>query len=167
VGLPVTEEAVLLALRKLERAHLLMEKLGTASELTRRDVLRKAGRLGVCAAVTPLVASALIPVAAAALSPECTGQTCGFFTPGCSSNRSCLCWSVCSGGGICTPDAPCEGAGSNPDCGPGNTCAPGRVCVCNTCCTSPKCVAVADICTPASVSAFTALPGQLTQAGGR
>ena len=68
VGSPVDQAAVRLALRKLERAHLLMEKVGTAKPMTRREMLQKAGQLSAAAMVTPIVASALVPVAAAAAS---------------------------------------------------------------------------------------------------
>jgi hypothetical protein len=74
VGTPVTEAAVWLALRKLERAHLLMERIGSSDAMTRRQLIGQAGRLGAAAVATPIVLSALVPVSAAAIS-VCSGTS--------------------------------------------------------------------------------------------
>src|SRR5205807_232216 len=72
VGTPVSEAAVLLALRKLERAHLLAEKLGAIEPMTRRQVLGKAGRFGAAAMIaTPVVLSTAVPGAAAGICSAC------------------------------------------------------------------------------------------------
>jgi hypothetical protein len=84
-GLPVNQAAILQALRKLERAHLLMEKVGTVRPMTRREMLAKAGQIGAAAAAAPLVVSALIPTAAAAAS-GCSGLGAT-----CASGPGCVC----------------------------------------------------------------------------
>jgi hypothetical protein len=84
-GVPIDEAAVLLALRKLEAAHLLQQNLEISGAMTRREALRKAGRYGAAALVaTPIIASALVPVAAAAAS-VCVGPS----SPGSSAGATC------------------------------------------------------------------------------
>jgi hypothetical protein len=86
LGIPISKAAVQSALRQLEQAHLLTESAtGIEGSFSRREVLRKAGQYGAAAVVaTPIIASALIPVAAAATSvcvgprpPSTAGATCG------------------------------------------------------------------------------------------
>jgi hypothetical protein len=74
VGVPVDQGAIWVALSKLEKANLLLGKVSTAGAMTRRDMLGKAGRYGAMAVATPLIASALVPMAAAAAS-ACVGTT--------------------------------------------------------------------------------------------
>ncbi len=81
VGHRLDVPAVWLALRKLERAHLLTERINDISPMTRREMLGKAGRFGAAAMATPLIASALVPVAAAAASPP--GTNCSPTSPFC------------------------------------------------------------------------------------
>jgi hypothetical protein len=90
LGSLVDEAAVELALRQLDQAHLLVERFaGSGPSVSRREMLRKARRLGVAAVAAPVVLSALVPQAAAAQSciglnqicqiggtPCCTGLTC-------------------------------------------------------------------------------------------
>jgi hypothetical protein len=81
VGHQLDMPGVWLALRKLERAHLLTERINDTSPMTRREMLGKAGRFGAAAMATPLIASALVPVAAAAASPP--GTNCSPTSPFC------------------------------------------------------------------------------------
>jgi hypothetical protein len=166
IGTPVPPEAVWLALRKLERAHLLLDKVG-GSPLTRREMLGKSARYGAMAMATPLIASALVPVAAAAVSPACTGQVCFEFTGGCNSRADCFCWTRFDLGGLCTPDFFCNDP-DHPTCGPGNSCPGGSVCVINTCCGEGKCVPLSLECVPGVVSQpLTVSVGQTSAAGRR
>ncbi len=147
IGTPIDQEAVWLALLKLERAHLLMEKLGVVGPMTRREVLGKAGKYGAAAMATPLIASALVPAAAAAQSivepPFCARATCGSFIP-CSTNPDCVC--VAFGGpsgrgDICLPGS--TQCSTLVPCNPTDlSCPSGSVCVINTCCNGPVCVPV-------------------------
>jgi Coenzyme PQQ synthesis protein D (PqqD) len=69
VGTPVSEAAVWLALRQLERANLLTGKLASIEPMTRRHLLHQAGKFGAAAALaTPMVMSAIVPAAAATCS---------------------------------------------------------------------------------------------------
>jgi Coenzyme PQQ synthesis protein D (PqqD) len=81
VGHRLDTAAVWLALRKLERANLLIGKITDISPMTRREMLGKAGRIGAAAIATPLIASALVPIAAAAASPP--GTNCSPSSPFC------------------------------------------------------------------------------------
>jgi coenzyme PQQ synthesis protein D (PqqD) len=123
LGLPIDEGAVWLALRRLESAHLLVGTIDRAEGVSRREMLRKAGRVGMAAVATPVVASVLVPVAAAAASgpsglPACGdgkserirragskssgGQGKSDDEAGCSSvNSSCVCSKTTSGERVC------------------------------------------------------------------
>jgi hypothetical protein len=70
LGVSIDESTIRLALKELELAHLLAEKLedDDQTKVNRRQVLRKAGRWGAAAVAAPLVVSALVPTAAAAVS---------------------------------------------------------------------------------------------------
>ncbi len=73
LGVDIDESAIWLALRRLDSAHLLVGTTDAFNAVSRRQVLRTAGRIGILAAVTPLISSALVPTAAAAASlPVCT-----------------------------------------------------------------------------------------------
>jgi hypothetical protein len=148
IGTPVDQTAVVNAIRKLERAHLLLDKVRAVGPLTRRQMLTKSGKLGAAAIVTPLIASAFVPVAAAAASviihPECTGATCGTFTECSSGNPDCVCGSICGPGGpggICVPGS--TSCGSLLPCAPDLSCLAGSVCACGSCCGIPVCVPIA------------------------
>jgi hypothetical protein len=67
VGAPVGKGGISLALRKLERAHLLVYGV-EGDDLTRRQMLGKASRLAGATLAVPIVVSALVPTAAAAAS---------------------------------------------------------------------------------------------------
>ena len=96
---PTGEAAVRLALRKLERAHLLLNGISTADAMTRRDALRTAGRFGLAAMVaTPMIASTMVPAAAAA-SSVCRGPIPG-------SSVSAPCGSTCQCLKTMTPTGP-------------------------------------------------------------
>jgi coenzyme PQQ synthesis protein D (PqqD) len=91
IGMPIDQAAVVVALRKLERAHLLLDKLAIAGPMTRREALQKAGRYGAAVAVaTPIIASALVPVAAAAAS-VCVGPNSPGSTAGATCGATCQC----------------------------------------------------------------------------
>jgi hypothetical protein len=70
IGSPIGETAIWAALRQLEHADLLAQRLDDVGGKTlgRREMLRKAGQIGAAAAITPVVASILVPTAAAAAS---------------------------------------------------------------------------------------------------
>lgn len=90
LGLPVDEQAVRLALVRLEKAHLLDEPLGLTLYTSRRELLRTLGR--AAAVVVPLVTAITVPTSAQAASPcipfgaPCTGS--GQCCPGLSCNAS-------------------------------------------------------------------------------
>jgi hypothetical protein len=149
IGAPISEAAVWLALRKLERAHLLAEGLASTEPITRRRVLSQAGRFGAAAMIaTPIVLSATVPAAAAAASCSAIqgvfqcGTGCVCVKPAGENTRQCF-TTAASGtkahGTICASDS---------DCGAGSTCktdtATGTLwCTCNTtsdCPGSSKCI---------------------------
>src|SRR6266852_1102174 len=148
IGIPVDTTAVVNAIRKLERAHLLLDKVVATGRLTRREMLTRSGKFGAAAMATPLIASALVPVAAAAASVpihhECDGATCATFKPCSSSNGDCVCAQLGAPygpGGICVPGSTsCAVVGP---CAPDGTCPSGDVCVINTCCGQPVCIPAA------------------------
>jgi coenzyme PQQ synthesis protein D (PqqD) len=136
LGAQIDHTAVVSAIRKLERAHLLLDKVGTLGPMTRREILGKGGKLGAAAMVTPLIASALVPVAAAAASPgACTNPVacvtfCGTGTPG-----TCGCFPTTEGGAWCGQGIACataEHCTTSADCPTGSrctaTCCGGTIC---------------------------------------
>jgi len=68
IGAVIDQSAVVKAIRKLDKARLLVDKFTATGPMTRRQLLGTGGKLGAAAMVTPLIASALVPVAAAAAS---------------------------------------------------------------------------------------------------
>lgn len=121
MGFPIDKESVALALRKLEKAHLLLEMVASSNPMTRREMLGKAGKLGATAMATPLIVSALVPIAAAATSPSCAVacSTCGSI-PHCGPSGTCLCTtSISTGACLC---------GENFVCGTTATCASDEDC---------------------------------------
>jgi hypothetical protein len=147
VGAPVSEAAVWLALRKLERAHLLAERIGSSDAMTRRELLGQAGRFGAAAVAAPIVISALVPVSAAALSTcAASGGVRACTTAGAGG---CVCLQTAAsptGPGQCAQSAPnpatvCTvGAAGDTACatlvGAGSTCTTlsgvGSFCTCST-----------------------------------
>ena len=80
LGSPVTEEMVWLALDRLEKEHLLQDRLvrpDKALQITRRQMLRKAALVGGATLLLPVVQSMVAPTPAMALSLGCAtrGQT--------------------------------------------------------------------------------------------
>jgi len=142
VGVAIDEAAVLSALRKLERANLLLEKAVAVGPMTRREILRKGGKLGAAAAVTPLIASALVPMAAAAQSDLCAQGTvcatlilcgnggpfgvCDCFQRAGTGNGFCGQSILCATATTCTTDADCP-AGA-PVCTTNTCCGPQGIC---------------------------------------
>ena len=100
MGVAADADHVRVALRALDRVHLLRHAgspAPTAGRLTRRELVR---RLGVAAAL-PIVTSVLAPTpaeAAATCVTDCTGQPFG--TP-CSSTAPANCLCTCDGAGNC------------------------------------------------------------------
>jgi len=75
LGAPVTEEMVWLALDRLEKEHLLQERLirpETAMQITRRQMLRKAALAGGATLLLPVVQSMVAPTPAMAMSIGCS-----------------------------------------------------------------------------------------------
>lgn len=167
VGAPITDAAIWLALRKLERAHLLAERIGSSEPMTRRQMLGKAGRLGAAAVAAPVVVSALVPVAAAAATP-CSpavvcgaGGTCACFntvgnvgltcltsgvdtvhSPACVSGVTNCATLTGNAGSVCAKDTSsglffCT-CTANANC-PGGFCASNTSDFCHTTCAAPSC----------------------------
>lgn len=100
-GLPMTEEMVWLALDRLEKEHLLQDRLvrpEAAGQITRRQMLRKAALVGGATLLLPVVQSIIAPTPAMALSIGCAtrGQT---VQPG----RPCCNGLTEARGGRCVP----------------------------------------------------------------
>ena len=77
LGSPVTEEMVWLALDRLEKEHLLQDRLvrpGEALQITRRQMLRKAALVGGATLLLPVVQSMVAPTPAMAMSVGCAGR---------------------------------------------------------------------------------------------
>ena len=82
-------EIVQFALRQLDRAHLLEDRLEeTSGQITRQQLLRKAGKTGAAVALLPVVASIVSPTIAAAASCVPKGSSCSGLTSCCSG---CAC----------------------------------------------------------------------------
>jgi hypothetical protein len=140
IGASIEAAAILTALRRLERANLLVGKISSSGPMTRRDLLVKGGKLGAAAAVTPLIASALVPIAAAAASPTCSqAGSCGNFQDHICAHApngtTCYCWQTAEGGTFCGGDFFCPPVSN---CNVSGDC-PGTACVVNTCCGIPAC----------------------------
>jgi hypothetical protein len=134
IGGPIDQVAIVGALRKLQAARLLLDKAIGKGPLTRREMLAKSGKLGAAAVVTPLIASALVPAAAAAASQHFTCTTvgvCGNFTfcgPDCACFESDSPSPFCFNDFFCDTAVPCN---THADCP-----LPGSFCTVNTCCGS-------------------------------
>ncbi len=87
IGSPIDESTILQALQQLERARLLaggLEQFG-GKTVGGRELLKKTGQLGAAATIAPVVASILVPTAAAAASavtPFATFSGLAFYTGG-------------------------------------------------------------------------------------
>ena len=91
---PIDEAMVRLALRQLGRAHLLegpRDGWADGSRQTRRDLLRKAARIGLIAAAVPAVLSLVAPTPVAAASAPCGAA--------CANNGACT--GLADAGGAC------------------------------------------------------------------
>jgi hypothetical protein len=93
LGAPIEAEVVWLALRQLDRAHLLRDPLTPPADisLSRQELLRKVGLGGIGLVALPAVASILAPAAAAAASCVPDGLPCrlGGVILACCSGRPC------------------------------------------------------------------------------
>ena len=92
LGSPVTEEMVWLALDRLEKEHLLQDRLvrpEEALQITRRQMLRKAALVGGATLLLPVVQSMVAPTPAMAVSLGCAtrGQTTQPGRPCCAGLR--------------------------------------------------------------------------------
>jgi len=102
LGVPLDEELVWLALDRLDKAHLLQERLARptcGSEVTRRQVMRKLGMVGGLSLLLPVVTSMVAPTPAMAESTFCS--TTGGVTKCCTLTFSCYTAGLtgpCSGG---------------------------------------------------------------------
>jgi hypothetical protein len=139
IGVPIDHAAVLSALRKLERAHLLLGKVADTGPMTRREILRKGGKLSAAVAVTPLIVSALVPVAAAAASPShvCSpGGICGAVST-CGATGACVCFLTVENRGFCHLPESCGGLQS---CSSTLQCPTGMACVVTCCGAQAVCI---------------------------
>ena len=89
LGSPVTEEMIWLALDRLEKEHLLQDRLvrpEEALQITRRQMLRKAALVGGATLLLPVVQSMAAPTPAMAISIGCAtrGQTTQVGRPCCN-----------------------------------------------------------------------------------
>jgi Coenzyme PQQ synthesis protein D (PqqD) len=165
LGTSIDKAAVELALRKLEEANLLTEKPGVTSAVTRRQMLKKAGQLGAGAVMTPLVASTLVPMAAAAASPAaCTTPfACGISrtfcqTPFCSlfSRLACICVGTTEGTVRCANT--CIACGVAKPCASSADCAtvgPDAFCWQTSCCGNICVVPCGESFAPSTVAPGT------------
>lgn len=87
LGVPADEALVRLAIDRLRRAYLLEPSSARPDPLTRREWVRRVGRLGLAAGLVPVVTSIVAPTAAQAataidpmdcrnLLPPCSGAPC-------------------------------------------------------------------------------------------
>lgn len=162
---PVSQEAVLLALRMLEEAGLLLTPVAPSvysPRQSRRDLLRRAAITGTLA--VPAIVSISAPHAAAATSTcpggiFCNGACCYGGT--CDGNGNCcpggpVCNGQCCSGGACTPSGSCCPGGNictSGECCPpgfclpgGGCCGTGRICADGTCCNGGNCQG--GVCVP-------------------
>jgi hypothetical protein len=122
---PINEDVVWLALRELDRSHLLQGSVQRRAGVSRREVIRKSA---MAALTLPLIASIATPAAAQVLSacppggiPCPAPPTCCFGAP-CCAGVCCVIGAVCCGAVCCPPpQACCLGV----CCGPGQTCNAG------------------------------------------
>jgi hypothetical protein len=156
LGVPVEEGVVWRALGQLQSAHLLVEE-DPRSAVSRRAILGKAGRLGIAAMATPLLASAFVPVPAAAASRPSGLPSCGPIdhedesedreeAEGCSNlNPSCTCSKTTAGAHVCINPST---ALKETTCRKDRDCKPGYLCIprgnapprCIAPCAVPSCV---------------------------
>ena len=132
IGAPVERAAVLAALRKLGRANLL-DKSSASVGITRREAIRKAGRYGAAAVIaTPIIASAFVPIAAAAAS-VCVGPGSPGTTAGATCGTPCQCLKTMTQTGPGSPRCVDYTTLRGTSCGPGPSgyvaCATGDICV--------------------------------------
>ena len=96
LGVETDERVVTLALHRLGRARLLEAPIPESASLSRRDVARRLGLVGIASSLLPTVTSVLAPVPAAAQSCVPRG--------GCCSARSQCCNDLpCTGSSSCFP----------------------------------------------------------------
>jgi hypothetical protein len=92
LNLPADEQVVLFALKRLQRARLLGEKLPPPAEATnpsRRELMRRLGMVGGMVVLIPLVQTIVAPQAAEAQSPECVNTPCPNGQSDCCPGTNC------------------------------------------------------------------------------
>lgn len=143
---------VWLILRRLEAAHLLVGRVGRSGLVSRREMLGTVGRIGVAALATPVVASTLVPVAAAAASlPRCPHTSSvarrhededDDKDEGCSTlNASCVCKKTTSGVRVCVNPST---ALKKTTCRTDSDCRAGYLCIPRGA-AAPRCIAPCDV----------------------
>jgi hypothetical protein len=86
---PADEQVVWLALRQLDKSYLLRERIELPSELarvSRREVARRLGMMGVGAALLPILTTLIVPTAAAQGSPIMRATCQARQNPNCGGN---------------------------------------------------------------------------------
>ena len=115
-------DIVWIALRELDRSHLLLESIDDrGNRISRRQLMR---RVAIGAIALPVVTSIVAPTAAAAAS-NCTPDGAG-----CAADAECCGGSTCDGG-FCTP--PGVGCVVDAQCGPNQLCRNGTCIQCIAC----------------------------------
>jgi hypothetical protein len=98
-GLPADEELVWMALDRLEKAHLLRERLSIAPlPISRRAIIRKLGWVGGLAVLVPAVESLVVPAKVAAASGQQQPppqQSCAQQNEDCGSQLPCCPGLIC------------------------------------------------------------------------
>ncbi len=132
LGVSIDQAAVVAALRMLDKAKLL-DKQDVSAGLTRREALGKAGRFGAAAVIaTPIIASAFVPMAAAAAS-VCSGPGSPGTTAGAPCGTPCQCLKTMTPTGPGSPRCVDYTKLRGTSCGPAPSgfvaCNPGDICV--------------------------------------
>ncbi len=93
LGMPCTEDIVLLSLDELCKVNLVEADGWSPPGISRRDVMRRVGPGVAAAALLPAVLSVIAPTPAAAATCQQSGEAC-------TSNAQC-CSGLCLSGGTC------------------------------------------------------------------
>lgn len=122
----VDEKVVWLAIRELQRVHLLEERVAVPSGVSRRQLLHRLAAGGGAVLLLPVISSVVAPPVYAQASPlTCTTTItdCDGVGEGCPAG--CVCASTSEGTHVCL-EPTCEGATA---CTSSAGCPPGRICV--------------------------------------
>jgi hypothetical protein len=134
LGGPADESAVWLALKELDRAHLLETPLRVPATqgLSRRQWLR---RVGVAAGASAV----LVPTVSTIVAPHAYAQASGCVNPSCETP------SPCGGSDICGCVPTTEGSACVQECG-GSLCTSTADCPSGSVCLAPGCAGPESIC---------------------